>query len=267
MTTRVKRLSPRNFIRSIEKVHQGPIHVDPDALHAPGHKYMLIGKEGKERLVTLFQDHGLKRCLNNPDFVVVYGGDGTLLGAEHKFPGVPKLFVKHTRIGKLAQAMPEADLLGGFLRGNYAIVEHRKVEVRLGQKSLLGVNEVVLDSVNTRYAIRFEVYINDCRHAEQMEEIVGDGIVVATPIGSTGYYQSITRSSFKHGMGLSFKCVTEFLNHVVLDEADVITVRILRGPAKCHVDNAPEQFELRRGSKVQITMSDQYMKLIRVGYS
>jgi len=31
----------------------------------------------------------------NPDFVLAYGGDGTLLFAEELYPNVPKIFVKH----------------------------------------------------------------------------------------------------------------------------------------------------------------------------
>ena len=40
---------------------------------------------------------GFELVKKNPDFIICYGGDGTVLFSERKFPGVPKLIIKSSR--------------------------------------------------------------------------------------------------------------------------------------------------------------------------
>ena len=84
-------------------------------------------------------------------------------------------------------------------------------------------------------------------------QVVGDGLVVATPFGSTGYYRSITKSLFRTGLGLAFNNSTEPLDHQVVGGNSVIDVEILRGPAVLLADNDPRRIHLHEGSRIRIS--------------
>ena len=55
---------------------------------------------GKLRARRVGVSLGLRYRESRPDFVIAYGGDGTLLWSERLYPGVPKLPVKDSRIAK-----------------------------------------------------------------------------------------------------------------------------------------------------------------------
>ncbi|OGN33119.1 MAG: hypothetical protein A3I39_02235 [Candidatus Yanofskybacteria bacterium RIFCSPLOWO2_02_FULL_47_9b] len=85
--------------------------------------------------------------------------------------------------------------------------------------------------------------------------IIGDGIVVATPFGSTAYYRSITDSFFEIGIGLAFNNSIEQSDHVVLDDQAIIKLEVTRGPALVYADNQKEYLELKEGQEVTIRQS------------
>jgi NAD+ kinase len=87
-------------------------------------------------------------------------------------------------------------------------------------------------------------------------EIVGDGVVVSTPFGSTAYYRSITRGIFHLGIGLAFNNSIEQVDHLVLREDATIRVRITRGPAVVVADNHPDLIALDEEEEVTIRKDD-----------
>ncbi len=198
----------------------------------------------------------------NPDVVISYGGDGTLMKAEQLFPGVPKLYLKKSHVAKLGhQTKENKDVLDHFVKGEYVIEECMKLEARAKGKVFVGLNDLVIHNENPRYGIRYTVEIDG---APLHEEIIGDGVVFATPLGSTGYYRSITASSFETGIGIAFNNSTEQSDHMVLKENRVIKVKITRGPAICYADNQEEFVELLEGECVEVKKSEQVGRIIRV---
>jgi NAD+ kinase len=95
-------------------------------------------------------------------------------------------------------------------------------------------------------------------------EIIGDGVVVSTPFGSTGYYRSITDSFFEVGIGLAFNNSTEQSDHMVLSEDSEIEILITRGPANIYADNQSEVLTIEEGKITTIKKSDKFAKIIRV---
>ncbi|MBZ0267088.1 hypothetical protein K8I85_02945, partial [bacterium] len=61
--------------------------------------------------------HGLLIVESEPDIVLTYGGDGLLLGSEHRFPGVPKLPLRHSRHGKKCQPHEIREAVDRLLKG------------------------------------------------------------------------------------------------------------------------------------------------------
>lgn len=195
-----------------------------------------------------------------PDLVISYGGDGSLLGAERAFPGVPKFPLRDSRMNPKCPEHGEDVLLDRLLAGALERTAVMKLEARARRdKRLPALNDVVIHKRNISSCVRYRVWLDDELYANQ---IVGDGLVAATPFGSTGYYRSITHSLFRLGIGLAFNNSTEPTDHLVIREDTVVTVEIIRGPAVLLVDNAPERVRLRRADRVRIQRGPEQTEII-----
>jgi NAD+ kinase len=125
------------------------------------------------------------------DLVVAVGGDGTLLHAARHVAGrnVPLLGVNRGRLGFLTDISPEhmlqaidAILAGDYLSGHRSMLS-ASVDGRAVDDALFAVNDVVLQKGEIGRMLDFTtvvdgVYVNTHR---------GDGLIVATPTGSTAY--------------------------------------------------------------------------------
>ncbi len=224
-------------------------------------KVCIFGK-GSEAVENLVKKFSFEVVNDDPDFVISYGGDGTLVASEAVFPGVPKIALRNSVICKKCQDIPNEEILKRVSSGNYTLEEFLKLEVSVGNKKMLGLNEIVVHNSDPRHAIRYKLSVNDSPFGG---EIIGDGIVVATPsFGSTGYYRSITDSFFEVGIGLAFNNSIEQSDHVVLKEDSKINIKILRGPATVYVDNQKETFVLEAGDEARVEKSKETAKIVRV---
>ena len=194
-------------------------------------------------------------CQHDPEIVISYGGDGALLGAERDFPGVPKCPIRDRRSTPKCSAHGESAILQMLFDGTLPVSTLTKVQaVKDGELKAVGLNDIVISRRKLSSAVRYRIWLDEERYASQ---VVGDGPVVATPFGSTGYYRSITHSLFRLGIGLAFNNSTEPIDHLVLDESTRITAEILRGPAVLFADNDPQQTFLEAGDRVEITRTDE----------
>ena len=186
----------------------------------------------------------------NPDVVVSYGGDGSLLGAERAFPGVPKCPLRDWRNNPKCPVHDERHVLTALVEGTLSETRICTLEgVTDDGRTVAGINDVCVGKQNITSAVRFRLWFNNKLHKNQ---IVGDGLVIATPFGSTGYYRNITRSSFHLGLGVAFNNSSVPLDHLVVPESTSIRIEILRGPAVLLADNSPDRVELEKGQFVTI---------------
>jgi len=75
-----------------------------------------------------------------------------------------------------------------LLKGNFDIEERIKLDVKLNDKSIGSVlNDVVLLSSKPAKIQRYKLFLNDI----EIDEFAADGIIVATPNGSTAYAMSV----------------------------------------------------------------------------
>jgi NAD kinase len=219
--------------------------------------YTIVGKDSGH-LDAIFKDNGYTRDDTNPEVVISFGGDGTLLLSEHMYPSIPKLFLRNSLLGNLGFKESNDVVLDNFFAGKLTIKEYFKIEAEVKNKKVFAVNEFSLKNKNPRHSIRFDVYINE---KKVLNHIIGDGLMVSTPIGSTGYYKSITRSTFELGLGLAFNNTTEQYNHMVLKEDSVIKIVMLRGPGFCYVDNHEEEIGVGEGDEILIKKSSRSLRL------
>ena len=204
---------------------------------------------------------GFEIVEKNPEVIASYGGDGTFMQAESNFPGIPKFALKKSKICKKCHNLPTEEILRKVFSGEYRVEEEIKIESVYKGKKIVGLNEIIIHNCDPRRAIRYEIYVNDKQIGE---EIIGDGVVISTPYGSTGYYRSITGGIFEVGIGLAFNNSTEQSDHMVLKEDSEIKVKIIRGPAMAYADNNEVEIPLIDGDEITINKSKDKAKIIRL---
>jgi len=126
------------------------------------------------------------------DLAIVIGGDGTMLGAARELVRhhVPLVGVNQGRLGFMTdiglQDMQTG--IGAILDGNYAIEERSLLDaeiLRAGKPVLrtIALNEAVIGKGSQGRLIEFELRVD----GEFVYRLRADGIIVATPTGSTAY--------------------------------------------------------------------------------
>jgi len=121
------------------------------------------------------------------DIAIALGGDGTLLRTLAKLLGspVPVIGVNYGRVGFLASIEPdglERDLARVFA-GEYVVVELPTLEVQLDGATHLAVNDVVATSAMLGRMVELSWAVG----GEDLGTIPCDGLICATPSGSTAY--------------------------------------------------------------------------------
>ena len=159
----------------------------PVALEAAGRLSEFLMGRGIDVRNSLESAEDFSRC----EFVVVFGGDGTLLSAARLAApvGTPLLGVHLGRFGFLTETSVEALIpaIESALDGRCEIHERLMVQgvvYRSGcaDETLFGMNDVVVAS----RAVRI-VYIRTRIGGEDLATYAADGVIVASPTGSTGY--------------------------------------------------------------------------------
>jgi NAD+ kinase len=135
------------------------------------------------------EKHGVARGgdLAGAELAVVLGGDGTMLRALHRFlgTGVAALGVNFGRVGFLT-SIPREGLEDGLRRafaGDFRVVELPTLEVEVDGSGAVAVNDVVASSSELGRMVELEYTVGD----ENLGVIACDGLICATPSGSTAY--------------------------------------------------------------------------------
>lgn len=148
--------------------------------------------EGLQALRNALQDGGITIIDNwNPpqpvDIVISVGGDGTLLSAVHKIGkcGIPVLGINFGHLGFLTTAgRDDIQLLVDCLINKHYSVEKRSIlQVNTDNQTLYALNEVYLHRVEHSPLLHTQVEVDNF----QVATYSADGLIVATPTGSTAY--------------------------------------------------------------------------------
>lgn len=247
-------------------------------------KVLLYGKNAKnlEQAVT---SSGLKLTEDNPDAVISYGGDGTLLSAERHYPSIPKLPLRDDSVCKKCGKHTNEAMLAALKSGDLTKEMYAKLEAAFKDEKLVALNDIVVRNKLPMHAIRLAITVNDQiissektlrplaygMKAESREKddtagfspwrvispnpIIGDGIVAATPFGSTGYFHSITRKTFTEGFAIAFNNPTEVNDPIFLSADDTVRIEVIRGPATLSTDNSSTIYTMNENDTLQIKHS------------
>lgn len=124
------------------------------------------------------------------DAIITIGGDGTLLKTVRELSGskIPVVGVMRGRVGFLTEISEDLEKhLDKLLEGDYYIDERKKLEVKVnGDRAGDVLNEVVVTTSTPAKMQIFDISV----HGDWIDKIDADGIIVATPTGSTAYSMS-----------------------------------------------------------------------------
>lgn len=217
-------------------------------------KVILTGKNSKD-IEGLLKDLRFEIVTSNPDLIISYGGDGTLLSSERNYPGIPKLPIRDSLICKKCAGHEDEIILKKLLEGKLKLKEYKKLETEILYKTFYALNDFVVRNQNPTHTIRFKT------SATGDKLLIGDGVIISTSFGSTGYFKSITDQTFSSGFGLAFNNITEKLAPIFLKNNDQVNFKLIRGKTTLSFDNNPDIFMVDEGSELIFKLSDQAAKI------
>lgn len=225
---------------------------------------LLYGRFGQYpyEIEAMVKKISLNIVSQNPDVVITFGGDGTILGAERDYPGVPKLPLRDSKICHICTPFPNDHVLELFTQNKLTLTEFLKLEAFVHNKKMLALNEITIRNTTINTALRFSLSVDT---GQNYDDLIGDGLVIATPFGSTAYYKSITKESFQAGIGVAFNNLhPTALRSRIFPENAKFTVNILRGPGTLSFDNNPETISLVENDQITVQKSSQTAKIYTV---
>ncbi len=128
---------------------------------------------------------GLPLAHLRADVLLAIGGDGTILRAL-QLTDAEVLGVNSGSLGFLAEVYDTEveSLLGRVVRRDYKVEERQRLKVTVdGQRHFDCLNEAVVHTAQVAKIRHFEIRVDE----ELVERVRADGIIVATPTGSTSY--------------------------------------------------------------------------------
>ena len=215
--------------------------------------------------------------MSHVDMAIILGGDGTVLRAVSgiRHYEIPIFGINFGHVGYLTQCEPaEAkECLERVVNGNYEI-ENRimiKCYVKRANECLeaTGINEVVLHRGAMVRALHIQVYVND----NLIERISADGVLVATPTGSTAYNMSAGGPVViptANNVVITPVCAYSMSDcSVVASGDDVVTIRLEpgenhdEGDTACLSVDSIDTFEFSQEDVVTIHKSKYQLKLVK----
>lgn len=232
--------------------------------------------------VTSLREHGFDVVEEyDPNAIIItLGGDGTILSAARTWTD-PTIFPVRTSGSKGYKTSIDSDQLIGTLRaleeGNegdtYTLTEHQKIAAYRDRTQLQdgfdAVNEVNIHHSSPTLAAVLSLRIRDQGECSEFDRIVGDGLLVATPFGSTAYYRSITSGHFSDGLGVAFNNVhtpVDTPEYLLLSRDAIVEVEMVESEhasmAVVTRDNADDMYELTVGDPVEIRYADESIEIL-----
>ena len=218
--------------------------------------------------------HKLDRELQNAEMVICFGGDGTILhmakAATRK--NIPILGVNIGTMGFMAELeSSELDQLARLANDDYTLDKRMMLDVVVQRDRDIIFHDIGLnDVVVTKGAIARIAHVAVKCDGVEVMECGGDGIIVATPTGSTAYSLSaggpIVEPEARNIL-ITPICAHDVMSRcIVASDKRVITVELVRNArrnAYLSVDGG-KAFRLNLGDVVTVRRSNLETKLIRL---
>ncbi len=198
------------------------------------------------------------------DFVVVLGGDGSILRSAHQmgYHQLPVIGINLGRLGFLADLLPEQidDVFPRIVAGDYHVVSHLMFQCQVEQpgkkpQELLGLNEAAVLAGPPFAMLEIQLYVD----GELVTTYSCDGLIVSTPVGSTAHNLSAGGPILKKDLQafvISPISPHTLTNRPVVDSADCVyelvvpqphegTTLVVDGKTICRL-NGNQRISIRR---------------------
>ncbi len=209
------------------------------------------------------------------DLFIVVGGDGTILRAARDLAcwSAPMLGINVGHKGFLAEIEVEQmdRYLQYILTGQYRYLERMMLQatVRRGTRSLgqfIALNDIVI----SRGPFSRILTLNTCINDDFLESYSGDGVIIATPTGSTGY--SLSAGGPIVNPSLKLIVITPICPHSLNNRAVIVTAE---ESIRMRVDTRQAQvvltadgqvgFALEDGDEIIVEKAEEKVKLVYFG--
>lgn len=222
------------------------------------------------------QTEELVRQLVGTDGLIVLGGDGTFLRAAQALVrvDVPVLGVNSGRVGFLSKIEPAGleATLADLVAGKYEIESRMMLEATLirpaeadegtGILRVAALNDAAIVRGAAARVMRLEVRIDD----SHLATYVADGVVVATPTGSTAYSFSaggpILDPTARNLILTSVAVYLTSIRSIVVGSTHTIVVRVIDGPPGVVSVDGREDHPIAPGDQVAIRALDRPVRFI-----
>jgi NAD+ kinase len=202
----------------------------------------------------------------NCDVVIAMGGDGTLLRAARYILGgnVLLIGVNLGSLGFLTEIVVEElqPSLERILKGDYRIEERTVLKAIAGKKTYYALNDLVLHMGISGRIISVEITID----VAPLARFSADGVIIATPTGSTAYSLAAGGPILHHGVDaqiLTPICPhTLGLRPMVFTGEDRLGVTLKKGKGVFVVDGQTT-VEVDTGFSFTVTRSEHKIRLVR----
>ena len=173
------------------------------------------------------------KVLSNSDVIISLGGDGTFLNTSYVVGNreIPILGVNMGTLGFMSEIVPSEmkKFIKQILKGKYSIKDRVVVSADLPNgKTMNGINEIVVDRAFSVRMMEIEIFYND----EKIVRFVGDGAIISTPTGSTGY--SLSAGGPIISMDSSDFIITPICPHtlnvrpIIVPDSGIIKIKVHR---------------------------------------
>jgi len=149
-----------------------------------------VNREAGGKVIEAKAASSLEALPRRCDVLVAFGGDGTILSAARLVGRreTPILGVNLGKLGFLAEFAVEdmEEWVGALLSRKFKVEQRMVLEAstKVGRRRrFYGLNDIVIDKSGSSRVIDLQTFVND----EHLITYTADGVIVATPTGSTAY--------------------------------------------------------------------------------
>lgn len=205
---------------------------------------------------------------NNCDVIAAFGGDGTILMVARRYvdADVPILGLKGGRLGFLTEPM-QKEIVSRLKENRYKIQERMRISVRIMEgdravREFSALNDVVVHgAVSRMVTLRTEV------DGTFVREYNADGVIVATPTGSTAYSLSAggpILTPTLHAILLTPLCPHKLsIRPMVVDASERVRINVIQpGPDMRVTVDGQKGSDLEAAQHVEVEKSPQTTKLL-----
>ena len=216
----------------------------------------------------------LSEELDSADFLICFGGDGTILHAarDANLRGIPILGINMGSVGFMAELEhSELHHLSKLATGDYTIETRMMLDVRVYRDEKEIARDIALnDAVITKGAVARVLDLEITGDGVIMSSFSGDGVIVSTPTGSTAYSMAaggpIVEPTAENLIVTPISAHSFHARPFVLDRSRTVGIGLTRGSRKSaylSVDGG-RALKLVAGDRVEIKQSEVKTKLVRL---